>query len=79
WTPAIAEGFAKYVNPQWRDRIAFLEEPCKTPEESLAFSQVTGINIAWDETVRDEDVEVKAQEGVTAIDINPTLVGSLAR
>ena len=79
WTPAKAEGFAKYVNPQWRDRIAFLEEPCKTPEESLAFSQATGINIAWDETVRDEGFEVKAQEGVTAIVIKPTLVGSLAR
>ncbi|HEI8296028.1 TPA: o-succinylbenzoate synthase [Proteus mirabilis] len=79
WTPVKAEGFAKYVNPQWRDRIAFLEEPCKTPEESLAFSQATGINIAWDETVRDEGFEVKAQEGVTAIVIKPTLVGSLAR
>ncbi|WP_100158492.1 o-succinylbenzoate synthase [Proteus columbae] len=79
WTPVKAEGFAKYVNPQWRDRIAFLEEPCKTPEESLAFSQVTGINIAWDETVRDDGFEVKPQPGVTTIVIKPTLVGSLER
>lgn len=79
WTPAKAEGFAKYVNPQWRDRIAFLEEPCKTPEESLAFSQATGINIAWDETVRDDGFEVKLQPGVTTIVIKPTLVGSLER
>ncbi|QIG05619.1 o-succinylbenzoate synthase [Proteus sp. ZN5] len=79
WTPAKAEGFAKYVNPQWRDRIAFLEEPCKTPEESLAFSQATGINIAWDETVRDDGFEVKPQPGVTTIVIKPTLVGSLER
>lgn len=79
WTPAKAEGFAKYVNPQWRDRIAFLEEPCKTPEESLAFSQATGINIAWDETVRDDRFEVKPQPGVTTIVIKPTLVGSLER
>ncbi|NBM55888.1 o-succinylbenzoate synthase [Proteus sp. G2669] len=77
WTPAKAEGFAKYVNPAWRDRIAFLEEPCKTPEESLAFSQATGINIAWDETVRDDGFEVKPQPGVTTIVIKPTLVGSL--
>lgn len=77
WTPAKAEGFAKYVNPQWRDRIAFLEEPCKTPEESLAFAQATGINIAWDETVRDDGFEVKLQPGVTTIVIKPTLVGSL--
>lgn len=79
WTPAKAEGFAKYVNPQWRDRIAFLEEPCKTPEESLAFAQATGINIAWDETVRDDGFEVKLQPGVTTIVIKPTLVGSLER
>ncbi|MBG3012567.1 o-succinylbenzoate synthase [Proteus faecis] len=79
WTPAKAEGFAKYVNPAWRDRIAFLEEPCKTPEESLVFSQATGINIAWDETVRDDGFEVKPQSGVTTIVIKPTLVGSLER
>ncbi|MEQ5324161.1 MULTISPECIES: o-succinylbenzoate synthase [Proteus] len=79
WTPAKAEGFAKYVNPAWRDRIAFLEEPCKTPEESLAFSQATGINIAWDETVRDDGFEIKPQPGVTTIVIKPTLVGSLER
>lgn len=79
WTPAKAEGFAKYVNPARRDRIAFLEEPCKTPEESLAFSQATGINIAWDETVRDEGFEIKTQPGVSTIVIKPTLVGSLER
>lgn len=79
WTPAKAESFAKYVNPQWRDRIAFLEEPCKTPAESLAFSQETGISIAWDETVRDDGFEIKPQAGVTAIVIKPTLVGSLER
>lgn len=79
WTPAKAEGFAKYVDPQWRDRIAFLEEPCKTPAESLAFSQATGINIAWDETVRDDGFEIKSQPGVSTIVIKPTLVGSLER
>ncbi|WP_193016149.1 o-succinylbenzoate synthase [Proteus sp. FME41] len=79
WTPAKAESFAKYVNPQWRDRIAFLEEPCKTPEESLAFSMATGIDIAWDETVRDDGFEIKPQPGVSTIVIKPTLVGSLER
>lgn len=79
WTPAKAEGFAKYINPAWRSRIAFLEEPCKTPAESLAFAQATGINIAWDETVRDEGFEIKPQAGVTTIVIKPTLVGSLER
>ena len=79
WTPAKAEMFAKYVKPEHRSRIQFLEEPCKTPAESLQFAQDTGIAIAWDETVRDTDFEVKAQPGATAIVIKPTLVGSLEK
>ncbi len=34
WTPLKAQQFAKYVNPAYRQRIAFLEEPCKTREDS---------------------------------------------
>jgi O-succinylbenzoate synthase len=29
WTPLKAQQFAKYVNPAYRQRIAFLEEPAK--------------------------------------------------
>lgn len=29
WSRAKADGFARYVNPAWRDRIAFLEEPAR--------------------------------------------------
>lgn len=79
WTPLKAQQFAKYVKPEHRAGIAFLEEPCKTPADSLAFAQETGINIAWDETVRDEGFEVKAEPGVVAIVIKPTLVGSIQR
>lgn len=79
WTPKKAEQFANYVNPQFRSRIEFLEEPCHTQEESLAFSEATGIAIAWDETVRDDGFEVKIQQGVKAIVIKPTLVGSVAK
>ncbi|WP_300179124.1 o-succinylbenzoate synthase [uncultured Aliivibrio sp.] len=79
WTPKKAEQFANYVNPQFRSRIEFLEEPCHTPEESLEFAKATGIAIAWDETVRDEGFEVTAQEGVAAIVIKPTMVGSVAK
>ncbi|MGF7480663.1 o-succinylbenzoate synthase [Providencia sp. SP181] len=78
WTRTKADGFAKYVNPDYRDRIAFLEEPCKTREESLQFAVDTGINIAWDESVREEGFKVEAQAGVAAIVIKPTLTGSLA-
>ncbi|AJR09417.1 O-succinylbenzoate synthase [Photobacterium gaetbulicola Gung47] len=79
WTPLKAQQFAKYVKPENRGGIAFLEEPCQTPADSLAFAQETGINIAWDETVRDEGFEVKAEPGVVAIVIKPTLVGSVQR
>ncbi|PHM22620.1 O-succinylbenzoate synthase [Xenorhabdus ehlersii] len=79
WTRTKAEGFAKYVNPDYRHRIAFIEEPCKTREESLAFARETGIAIAWDESVREAGFTVEAQEGVSAIIIKPTLVGSIGR
>uniref|UniRef100_UPI0036DA81F4 o-succinylbenzoate synthase n=1 Tax=Photorhabdus sp. RM322S TaxID=3342825 RepID=UPI0036DA81F4 len=79
WSRAKANGFAKYIDPDYRHRIAFLEEPCQTPADSLAFARDTGIAIAWDESLRDEGFNVEAQEGVAAIVIKPTLTGSLAR
>ncbi|AKD38635.1 O-succinylbenzoate synthase [Pasteurella multocida subsp. multocida OH4807] len=79
WTPAKAQMFAKYVKPEHRARIQFLEEPCKTPAESLQFAEETGIAIAWDETVRDPDFCVEKQPHLVAIVIKPTLVGSLQR
>ncbi|AOR64481.1 o-succinylbenzoate synthase [Pectobacterium wasabiae] len=79
WTRAKADGFARYVAPSLRSRIAFLEEPCKTRDESREFARETGINIAWDESVREADFRVEAEPGVSAIVIKPTLVGSLAR
>lgn len=79
WTPAKAAMFAKYVKPEHRPRIQFLEEPCKTREESRRFAEQTGINIAWDESVREPDFEVVAEPHVTAIVIKPTLVGSLEK
>ncbi|CNK93887.1 O-succinylbenzoate synthase [Yersinia mollaretii] len=79
WTRAKADGFAKYVNPELRSRIAFLEEPCKTRAESREFARDTGIAIAWDESVREADFQVEAEPGVAAIVIKPMLVGSIAR
>lgn len=77
WTPLKAQQFAKYVNPDYRDRIAFLEEPCKTRDDSRAFAQETGIAIAWDESLREAGFEFVAEPGVTALVIKPTLTGSL--
>lgn len=83
WTPNKAQMFAKYVKPEHRARIQFLEEPCKTPAESLQFAEETGIAIAWDETVRDAEFQQNPPHFFTpqvkAIVIKPTLVGSIQR
>lgn len=79
WTPAKAQMFAKYVKPEHRARIQFLEEPCKTRDESRQFAQETGIAIAWDESVREADFVVQVEPNVAAIVIKPTLVGALEK
>ncbi|HAS1785499.1 TPA: o-succinylbenzoate synthase [Enterobacter cloacae] len=77
WTPLKAQQFAKYVNPAYRSRIAFLEEPCKTRDDSRAFARETGIAIAWDESLREADFAFVAEPGVSAVVIKPMLTGSL--
>ncbi|MEL0553952.1 o-succinylbenzoate synthase [Raoultella lignicola] len=79
WTPLKAQQFAKYVNPDYRQRIAFLEEPCKTRDDSRAFAAETGIAIAWDESLREADFRFQAEPGVRALVIKPTLTGSLQK
>ena len=79
WTPLKAQQFAKYVNPDYRSRIAFLEEPCKTRDDSRAFALETGIAIAWDESLREADFRFEAEPGLKAVVIKPTLTGSLER
>ncbi|EMD1655559.1 o-succinylbenzoate synthase [Pluralibacter gergoviae] len=79
WTPLKAQQFAKYVNPHYRSRIAFIEEPCKTRDDSRAFARETGIAIAWDESLREADFRFSAEPGVTAVVIKPTLTGSLQK
>lgn len=81
WTPEKAQEFAKYVTPSLRQRISFLEEPCRSPGHSLSFAINTGIAIAWDETLQDaarrEDFRLEDLTGVKAIIIKPTLIGSV--
>lgn len=79
WTPLKAQQFAKYINPEYRSRIVFLEEPCKTSAESLAFARESGITIAWDESLRDDDFQLTSQQGLGAVVIKPMLTGSLQR
>ena len=79
WTPLKAQQFAKYVNPDVRSRIAFIEEPCRTRDDSRAFARETGIAIAWDESLREADFRFCAEPGVRAVVIKPTLTGSLQK
>ncbi|MBS0846842.1 o-succinylbenzoate synthase [Citrobacter sp. JGM124] len=79
WTPLKARQFAKYVDPAYRSRIAFIEEPCQNPDDSRAFSHETGIAIAWDESLREEGYHFQSEAGVAAVVIKPTLTGSLER
>lgn len=79
WTPLKARQFAKYVDPAYRSRIAFIEEPCQTPDQSREFSLETGIAIAWDESLREADFIFQSEPGVVAVVIKPTLTGSLDR
>lgn len=80
WKLPKAKQFAKYITPSVRQRIAFLEEPCQSPADSLAFAIDSGIAIAWDETlqkaVREPDFSLDALTGVKAIIIKPSLIGS---
>ena len=79
WTLEKAVKFAKKIAKENKNRIQFIEEPCKTPELSRQFAQASGIAIAWDETVREPNFVVKNEPNVTAIVIKPTLVGSLQK
>lgn len=77
WTALKARQFAKYVNPAHRSRIAFIEEPCQSPDQSREFSLETGIAIAWDESLREAGYTFQSEPGVVAVVIKPSLTGSL--
>ena len=83
WTLEQAEKFASYINPSYRQRIEYLEEPCKEPGQSFAFAMDTGIAIAWDETlqeaVRKPGFKLNQLTGAKVIVIKPTLIGSVER
>lgn len=83
WTIEKAKKFASYINPSYRQRIEFVEEPCQKPGDSFTFAIDTGIAIAWDETlqeaVREADFDLGHMTGSKVIIIKPTLIGSVAR
>lgn len=79
WSLEKALQFAAKVKPEHRSRIQFLEEPCKTQALSREFAAQTGINIAWDESVREPEFQLEKEPHLSAIVIKPTLVGSIQR
>ncbi|XBS68615.1 o-succinylbenzoate synthase [Acerihabitans sp. KWT182] len=79
WSCSAAAAFAQGLDTSLRGRIDFIEEPCATSAESLAFARDTGIAIAWDETAREAGFYPRPQPGVAALIIKPTLTGSLER
>jgi O-succinylbenzoate synthase len=78
WTPLKAQQFAKYVNPQYRDRIAFLEEPCKTRDDSRAFARKRA-SLSPGMKACARRIFVFGEPGVRAVVIKPTLTGSLRK
>jgi O-succinylbenzoate synthase len=77
WTLAQALQFAHGLSPAQRQRIAFFEEPCQTPAQSLAFAQDSGIALAWDETLREPGFVLSAPAGLRALILKPSLQGSV--
>lgn len=71
--------FARYVPEEVRSRIAFLEEPCRDPQDSRRFAAETGIAIAWDESTREAGFQPRAELHLSAIILKPTLLGSLQK
>lgn len=77
WNRQQASQFASCLAPESRFRILFLEEPCATCEDSLAFARASGIAIAWDESLREQGLRLATVPGVAALVIKPMLTGSL--
>ncbi|MFS2224704.1 o-succinylbenzoate synthase [Pantoea sp. B65] len=78
WSAEKARQFARYVDPQLRSRIAFIEEPCRTRDDSRRFAAESGLAIAWDESVREQGFVIEAEAGVSALVVKPMLTGSIS-
>ncbi|MBV4365534.1 o-succinylbenzoate synthase [Erwinia phyllosphaerae] len=79
WSLAKARQFASFVPEHLRSRIAFIEEPCRTQQESRLFIQETAMALAWDESTREVDFQPMAEPHLRAIVIKPMLLGSLTK
>ncbi len=78
WRLEKARHFARFLNPQQRARIAFIEEPCRTPDDSILFAAETGIALGWDESSREAEFQLAITPHLRAVIIKPSLTGSLS-
>ncbi|AXF78785.1 o-succinylbenzoate synthase [Erwinia tracheiphila] len=78
WTPEKARKFAGFLTEESKSRIAWVEEPCCTPQESREFAQESGLALAWDESGREAGYQPVAESHLAALVIKPSLTGSLA-
>lgn len=83
WSLSQAHEFARHLAPAHVSRIAFIEEPCQRPADSLNFSKETGLALAWDETlqaaVTAPDFRLNRLAGAQTLILKPTLIGSVQR
>ena len=83
WTLDQAIEFSRHLAPVHVSRIAFIEEPCQRPADSLIFSRETGLALAWDETLqhafRQAGFRVNRLLGAKTLVLKPTLIGSVKR
>ncbi|NAX46242.1 o-succinylbenzoate synthase [Photobacterium halotolerans] len=83
WSLSQAREFARHLAPAHVSRIAFIEEPCQRPADSLTFSKETGLALARDETlqaaVRAPDFRLNRLAGAQTLILKPTLIGSVQR
>ncbi|MEH6473822.1 MAG: o-succinylbenzoate synthase [Halopseudomonas sp.] len=57
--------------------IEYLEEPCTELDQSLRLSQLTGVPLALDESLRQPDFSLPEHPGLAALVLKPSLTGSL--
>ncbi|CAM3641593.1 o-succinylbenzoate synthase [Vibrio aerogenes CECT 7868] len=83
WNLEQAMAFGRKIQPSYRQRIAYVEEPCAEPSDSIVFAIETGIAVAWDETLQQSldnpDFRLEELTGVKALIIKPTMIGSVER
>lgn len=79
WSLEKALNFARFVSVGLRPRIAFLEETCRSQQDSRLFARETGIAIGWDESTREPGFQPRAEPNLSTLVLKPTLIGSLTR